>query len=246
MEQTQYNEETQRALLRVRKMLALANDAAASEGERDNALRMAHATLAKYNLSVTDAKQATGPGERRKDVWQSRSRPWIITCTHAVAELFFCEYFIIRRGNNVSHYFIGREANTVTAMEIAAYVTTSILKEARRASAGDETFISSFCKGAAHRVYYRCQELRREAEEESRRAAQPKSTGTALVLASVYAQERDANLALMEQLGIRLRKGGKSRERGSQGDAYRAGHEYGGRVSLHRQVGGGGETRRLK
>ena len=50
-----YEEDKARALARVRKMLALANDAAATEGERENALRMAHATLAKYNLELAEA-----------------------------------------------------------------------------------------------------------------------------------------------------------------------------------------------
>ena len=39
---------------RVKKMLAIANDSAASEGECDNALRMAHNTLAKHNLDMAD------------------------------------------------------------------------------------------------------------------------------------------------------------------------------------------------
>lgn len=40
-----------RILQRVRKMMALANDKAASDGERENAMRMAHATLASIVLA---------------------------------------------------------------------------------------------------------------------------------------------------------------------------------------------------
>jgi hypothetical protein len=49
----------EKVLARVKKMMTLATDAGASEGERENALRMAHATLAKYNLTMSEA-EATG------------------------------------------------------------------------------------------------------------------------------------------------------------------------------------------
>jgi hypothetical protein len=41
-------------LEKVKKLLALANDKGATEGERDNALRMAHGMLAKHNLDMSD------------------------------------------------------------------------------------------------------------------------------------------------------------------------------------------------
>lgn len=52
------NEDKERILSRVRKMLRLANDAGATEGKRDNAMRMAHATLAKYNLDIAQAEES--------------------------------------------------------------------------------------------------------------------------------------------------------------------------------------------
>lgn len=54
---------------RVKKMMALANDPAASDGERENALRMSYAILAKYNLDMTDVEgKPTGPQEARQSV----------------------------------------------------------------------------------------------------------------------------------------------------------------------------------
>ena len=156
-----------RALERVRKMLALAHDAAASEGERDNALRMAHATLAKHNLSLVDAETTTS--ERRVDLaLETLCWPWMRTTAHGVAELFFCKYFFVRtRKNYVKHYFVGLKSNATTASELAQYVVDSITKEAakakRAAPFADSDFVVSFCKGAAHRVYVRCERLRAEA-----------------------------------------------------------------------------------
>ena len=44
----------EKILDKVKKLLAVANNEAATEGERDNALRMAHNMLAKHNLAMAD------------------------------------------------------------------------------------------------------------------------------------------------------------------------------------------------
>lgn len=63
-----FTEEQARVLARVRKMMALANDdAAASDGERDNALRMAHATLLKHNLTMAAAEEAGATAEEARE-----------------------------------------------------------------------------------------------------------------------------------------------------------------------------------
>jgi hypothetical protein len=51
---------TEWVLERVRKLLALGTNAGATEGERDNAMRMAHALLAKYNLDMAQVQMETG------------------------------------------------------------------------------------------------------------------------------------------------------------------------------------------
>ncbi len=234
--------ETTRILERVKKMLTLANDAAATEGERDNAMRMAHATLAKYNLSLAQA-EGTQIGSNRDDprvdqTIETRSRPWIIRAAHAVAELFFCKYFFVRSGRNAKHYFIGRLSNVTTAKEIADFVIRSINREGR-ARAKDQLnpnpWRLSFCKGAAEAVRTRCHQLRQDAEKASQ-AAPVASTGTSLVLSSVYAHEVQANSAyLRDVLKINLRSS-RSRERGA-GEGYGEGRDYGSKVSLNRQIG---------
>ena len=244
------SDEQKRILERVRKMLALANDAAASEGERENAMRMAHATLAKYNLSLSEAEASgSAPEEARIEGGMvGRDYPWMRTCAHAMAELFFCEYLIARaRGGKVVHYFVGRESNTITAREMTSYVISSIDREAKRWSA--ETYSGSngwrsFAKGAASRVYVRARKIREEAE----RAPVTPSTSTALVLASVYALEQQKNKALIAQLyGDSLRQGRATQQRNTSSDAYAAGREFGDRVSLNQQLGSSSSNnRRLK
>lgn len=86
-----------RILERVRKMLALANDEAATEGERDNALRMAHNLLMKHQLSMEDvenhAKDKDDPrGHFKGDGW---SMPWCLQGAHGCREAVLL--YLLRR-----------------------------------------------------------------------------------------------------------------------------------------------------
>lgn len=228
-----------RVLARVKKMMALANDAAASEGERDNALRMAHATLAKYNLTMAQADAAgTKPEEMRTQGGvELREHPWMRTVAAAVGKLFFCHFFYTNYGKNrYSYTFIGKESNVYTAQEMLKYIIKSIDTEGKRwakeqtgnASGSDWR---SFCKGAAHKVYRRCVELQEAATQA------PSVPGTALVLASVYESERLANLAYLAKTGVKLRTAA-NRERAALGSAYAAGREYGSKIGLNNQISG--------
>ena len=241
--------ENENILRRVRKLLALANDAGAAEGERDNALRMAHKTLAAHNLSMAEV-EAAGAAQQEARIQgkhQTIAHPWIRTIHYAVAQLNFCEYFYMRhRTSHVTHYIVGRESNCVSAREIAQFLCSAIQREAsRRAREGflDGGWARDFCKGAAHRIWARCKALREESERASE-PQQPKAPGTALVLASVYASEQVANKALIVQLGHKLQEGA-SRERGAQEGAYHEGRNFGDSLSLHRQVGSGQSNKRL-
>ena len=162
-----------KVLGRIKKMLALANDAAASEGERDNAMRMAHATLAKYGLHLAEAEKAgIGKQEQRiRGEFAIVGHAWARTCVQAIAELFFCKYVYVRLDQRfVKNYLIGRESNVETAVGMAEFVIENITREAsrrRREQAEDGGWERSFCKGAASRLYSRCWEIRSTAEREA-------------------------------------------------------------------------------
>jgi hypothetical protein len=229
--------EEDKIVSRIRKMMAIANDAAASEGERDNAMRMALKLLAKHNLSMKQIDASVAPEERGKTIMSDRNDPWARQVAGAIARLFFCKYYYVpyTAQTRCEHNFIGLESNTVTAMEITKYVLASIRAEA--AKYVRETGIGTprdFCKGATLRIHARCEALRKEAEQESAAEATP---GTALVLASVYQQEQAANDAFLEAMNVKL-KSSKDKQRAAGSSGFWAGHEYGGKVSLNRQVGG--------
>lgn len=232
--------EIEKVLDRVAKMLRLANDKGATEGERDNALRMAHATLAKHNLAIADV-ESRDP-QRKKNSDEKRGmhtqrfygRPWARMVASGVAELFFCEYICgtATLAKDTAHYFIGRESNAITASIIAVYVIDSITKEGRRrqrAAGAGNGYFRSFALGAALKITIRVAELKKTVPPEVT------GSGKELVLASYYDTEKAANIETRDKLFPKL-----GRTRGTKGitdrGAFVAGSEYGGKVSLTPQV----------
>ncbi len=217
---------------KIRKLLALANGDGAAEQERESALRMAHALLAKHNLSMSDTEQKQ----------EGRNESTLDYCFHAwargvamdIAKLYFCEYFVCHHSKH--HYFVGLESNVITSQEMFKFVAGSIMKEARKATkAAQESgnFERSFCKGAAMAVRGRCDEIRKSAQEPSEDTTV--STGTGLVLASLYKREHDANIALIAK--THKLKTTASRQHGARADAHRAGVAFGKTIPLNRQIG---------
>lgn len=229
-----------KVLARVQKMMALANDKAASEGERDNALRMAHNTLAKYNLQMAYSDLAKKPtGEKRTDgTLTLREYAWMRDVGYAVSMLFFTKFFLTPQPKKHAIYvFVGRHSNVYTSLKMCKYLIDSINKEAsRQAVAAGETpkgnYWRSFCKGAVAKLVVRCVEIRRNAEAVKNTAP---STGTSLTLASVYAAEMRANDDyLANEMGLKL-KDGKRRER-PPGRGFNEGVRYADDIGLNQQL----------
>jgi G3E family GTPase len=243
-------EERAKVLSRIKKLLTLANNSAASEGERDNAMRMAHNTLAKYNLTLSEAESAGNVTQEQRLVegMKTVGYPWTRHVAMGIAELFFCDTFYVRTSPRYHViYFVGRASNVFTAKAMLQYLYDSITREAVKKSkeqfnVGEGAYQRNFAKGAARTIYHRCAQLRKEAEQASKQAVA--STSTALVLASVYAQEEAANAEFMKQNKIDIKET-ESRE-SAPGTGFREGIEHGRSVSLNRQIGGGDEVKKLK
>lgn len=229
----------EKIIVRIQKMLALANDLAATEGERDNALRMAYNLMAKYNLDIAKVEAHGKKSEEprinfRNDSW---SWLWAKQVNQIVGRLFFCKYYYGEaiNGTQCHHHFVGRESNAMTAAVMADYIVNSILKEGRKIGKQNTSPITrSFCVGAMHSLDIRVRQIIAEKEKELQGSATP---GTALVLASFYKTEQDANaLWLAENVG--KLKSNKVRASRVEGDAYAAGSEYGKKINLSAQVTG--------
>lgn len=238
----------EKILDRVRKMLALANDTRASEGERDNALRMAHNLLAKHNLSLADveaaARNASDPrGEHTEVGW---AQPWARTIYDAMAHLFFCRYAYGGKVNSTKlrHKMIGRASNATTALLMADYLCTSILRECRQQYVHNLSPESrQFATGAAHRIYWRVQQMIKD--QAAQRAEHPMSNGRALALADIYKLESEANALAVAELWPALVKG-KPAPDVPLTKAYFAGQEYGATAALNVQVGKKQDNKQLE
>lgn len=219
---------------KIRKLLAMANDARGNEQERDTALRQAYALLVKHNLDMADVEASAHEAEdpRIKNEFESWSQKWAKGIFHSMAKLFFCTYYSSRKINATKcrHVFVGRSGNATTAALMGEYIVTSILRECRRNYVHNLAPESrSFAIGAADRIWQRVVQLTAQTQAEA-------SPGTALVLVDLYKAEANANEAFIKEQGTELVVK-KTRQADVNLAAYTSGHRYGNTVSLNKQVG---------
>lgn len=238
----------EKIIARVQKLLNLANDDAASEGERENALRMAHATLLKHNIDMSQVDKFTRDKEdpREEMAVDGWNLVWCRGVRDAVARLFFCKYLIGGKINATRgrHYYIGRTSNVATAAYMSDWIIAGILKEADRLH-GHRLNPNgrSFCVGVEDTIRHRVNRMITEAQQND---TPDTPAGTALVVMELYKSELDANAAFIaEQYGEI--KSQKRRDTGVNEAAYSQGVSYGNTVNLSRQLGESTtSTKRLK
>jgi hypothetical protein len=225
----------EKILIKVKKMLALAGDSAASEGERDNAMRMAHTMLARYNLSLSEV-DTVGANARVRE-FQEEGAEWSIRISQGIAELFFCHYYFQRHRERqgapwtIRHFYIGQPANVTTAQLLSRYAIDSIKKESAQYS--DRARNASFCTGASNSLSRRCADMRKRAEP-------PDATpGTAMVLKDYYTQENARNAAWLRAKGVKLQTE-KILGNTSARDAYHKGADFAKGINLSPLVAQGG------
>ena len=220
-----------KVLERVKKMIALGNDAAATEGERETALRMAYNLLAKYNLSISDLpSDQDNEARERQDVVISADR-WARSLAQAVAKLFFCKYFYSSTGTSGKdkHCFVGRQSNVITARYMSEFLIKSVKREATgRYKSPTSPQGRSFCVGTVDSIRKRVEEMIKTDTEST--------PGTALVLASLHKREADANSKWLEQAGLSLTTSKARADNSLRASAFYDGREYGKTVSLNQQV----------
>lgn len=224
----------EKVLDKVRKLLAMANDERGNEHEREQALRMAHNMLTKYNLDMLDVEKHIHDKEDPRARFDSEgwSMKWTLFVRKAVAELFMCKYFYGRKinGTRCEHSFVGRESNAVTAEYISSYVIESILKEGRRLykhNLSSET--RAFALGCTHRIQERIAIMIKEKVQEL------VGTGKDLAILDLAKAEALANDEFIKASGTSLVVK-KSKTRDVNVRAYGAGREYGGKIGLNVQV----------
>lgn len=222
----------EKQLDKIKKLLAFANDERGNETERETALRQAYALMAKHNIDMAEIEaHSTAPQEPRinftNDSW---SWMWAKQTSQIVAKLFFCKYYYSYQinGTKVRHHFIGKESNAMTAAVMSDWIVNSILKEGRKGHSGGNTGpqTRAFAIGAMHKLSKRVDEIIAQTQAEA-------TPGNALVLASLYKTEDEANeLLLPENL-----RTSKTRHSKVDIDAYLRGQAFGDSINLNKQVG---------
>lgn len=231
---------TDKIIDRVKKMMALANCTGAAEGERDNALRMAYNLLAKHNLTMTqvEARDSTPQEQRESQKATFVVYPWARQIASLVGDLFFCNYYFMRNhtGKQAEHVFIGKASNVATAQYMSEFVVKSVCREAARLYGSAITpEARCFAIGVVRKLQERIREIKDSLNSES-------VPGTALALVNIDKAERAANSLWLANQGVKL-KTSTSRTKGvTDSDAFRAGKDFGARVSLSPQVGASRST----
>lgn len=225
---------------RLKKMLALANNAGATEGERDTALSMVHNIMAKYNLDMAEIEAHHSKGKVDDNVVIDSEvfygRPWAISIAHSVATLMFCTYFSTRSTvkNMAGHNFVGTSANVMAAKMMAKFLIEGTLFEARRQSrelGEGSAWRRSFGMGASHKIYHRCAALKAE-------TAQAPVPGTALVLTDVYKAAEARNELAIRSFGVELRSAPSRAKKTANTEAYTRGAAHGSKVNLGQNIKG--------
>jgi hypothetical protein len=225
-----------KVLERIKKMIALGNDSAATEGERETALRMAYNLLAKHNLSISDL-----PGDQSNEVRERQdivisADKWARSLAHAVAKLFFCKYFYSSTGTSGKdkHCFVGRQSNVITARYMSEYLIKSVKREATaRYKSPTSPHGRSFCVGTVDSVRKRVEQMLQQDTEST--------PGTALVLVGVHKREAAANDKWLEQAGLALTTSKSRADNSLRAGAFHDGRDYGKTVSLNQQVTSSGK-----
>ena len=223
-----------KVLARIKKMMALAGDKAATEGERDNALRMSYKLLAKHNLSMEDVNSHnTVKVEARKSNQSSFVvYPWARDIAKQVGELFFCNYYFVRAetGKQASHAFIGKTGNSTTAAYMANFIVRSVLSQATRMYGSSITpEARSFAVGVGSKLRERIRELKAAVSAEE-------TAGTVLVLENLHETEKQANGLWLATQGVTLRTVKSNTKVSVNSAAYHAGKAFGSSVSLSAQI----------
>lgn len=111
---------------RITKLLALAEDSAATQGEKDNAARMAAELMAKHNIALQDA-QAKPEYQIDDDAEVSTTDKFDWTLAHAVATFNGCQTIFHRPAGSRDKVF--RVVGTTADIEAYAYMKDVVYRQ---------------------------------------------------------------------------------------------------------------------
>lgn len=204
---------------RIQKMLRLAQDGGATEGEAAVAMELAQETMRKYNLTMAEmelsGKTGTGDAARSKnEVTGKAMYTYQQSLMATIAKVNFCHVTVRqqikgKRWMPVGYVIIGRQANVTATVQMYSYLNSTIDRLVKPHLQSYRETLSrwavSFKEGVATRLQERLLERHDAAIREQSRAAKEAnaasrhpsaaSTGTSLVVVmeDFEQKERDLN-----------------------------------------------------
>ena len=216
---------------KLRKLLALANDRAATEAEAQAAMGKVQQLLAAHKLSMSDLETSDNEEVGRDGIHIGR-KSWQFFLYAAAAKV--CFSMALQSGQSVM--IVGRLSDVAAAKCLGEYLCSTGLKMLKAASLSGKAQSNSWKLGYSHRIWERAHDIVRKARENK---VQDSVTGKEMILHPLYSRaEKEVSTYLASQ-GIRLR-GSSSRSTVSSRDAYASGRESGNSVHLGTNVISGG------
>jgi len=127
---------TEKAIDKIRKLLALASSDNASEAE--NALLAARRLMAEHKLTERDVADAEKPGELHRLCYEEHTvsglkNSWMIDLAQVIADNHCCAFVMSSKGRSTVHrvWFTGLGDDPAIALELFGYAVHHILHRAR-------------------------------------------------------------------------------------------------------------------
>lgn len=214
---------------RVRKLLRLAQDAGATVGEAENAMAMASALMAKYNIEqdqLVDKPKASIGMTTTRGEWDL----WANHCMGAAAKLNACDSsFMSYQGGMTGAIFYGRQESREAAVIMFLYLVNEVEKAYKQKLPPGMTkkaraeYRRTFKHACASRLHGRAIEIVDQMKKNDQIAHQ--ATGcTALVVAHSFDQQLQETELWMDEQGFKFKENksrGPSMGRGTM-DGVRA------------------------
>lgn len=255
----------EKVLDKIRKLVTLANDGAATEHEAARAMERVHAILAKHNLTMDDVVEHSEAQTRDEmgtvttdSMSQRYNDPFRRILLAAVADLYFCKYLYQKvpmegkRSNRmqegVKHMFIGKAHNAAVARMMGEYLIQTVVRLAHE-NAKEHSFVTSskrwayirsFCNGATNRLVERMKEQKRAAQHGE---VHDTEGNTLPVLASMYDHEMSLAQQYMQETFGKIRRTSTRMTIKDQG-AFKDGQTAGDSISLSAQMGAQSSNRK--
>lgn len=222
---------------KIRKLLTLANDKAASEGEIQNAMKKVHALLSEHYLTLQDVelKESTVT----KDIGEFEKHPPFKRTLYSItAKLYFCDYYYIHPASSVAYVrnvFIGETCNIETTKQMIDYFTKAIDNIVKTEAYGKgRRYVMAFRRGCYTRL---CERIQEHIEYTKHNETITEGGNTLPVLADVYTRAKNEIEKYYQDNDIKL-KTSQSNTRITSRDGYNQGRSAANKINLSNQLKG--------